>query len=93
MDKHKAEQEVSALVAGMTMISMVVPVLLTWAFVQFGNIASYFVQVGALEQSDRVILNVFDGAGLDLGRVLILGGVLLLFGTLIGKIYILIHRN
>lgn len=87
MENQKAEQEVSALMTGMTLVGLLVPALLVWAAGQFKSLALYLVQVGVLEQSDRVIWDFADGAGLDLGRILMFTGVVLLLSVATGKTY------
>lgn len=87
MENQKAEQEVSALMTGMTLVGLLVPALLVWAAGQFKSLALYLVQMGVLEKSERVIWNFADGAGLDLGRILMLAGVVLLVSVVSGRIY------
>lgn len=83
MDKKKSQEEISALITGVTLIAVIFPPFIFWATNQYAVTLEYFVSVGLLEEGDRVIFEFIDGAGIDLGRILILVGAGLLFISLI----------
>lgn len=78
MDKKKAEEEISALITGLMILGMVVPVVMVSLVGKLSSVSSYLVSVGVLEQGGRVLWYVSDDSGLDLGRLLILSGVFIL---------------
>lgn len=86
MEDKKAEQEVSALLTGINLLGMMIPAALLWISGRFTALVGYLVSVGVMERSSRVVWVLSDGAGLDLGRLLILLGVSLLFVLVAGKI-------
>lgn len=78
MDKKKAEEEVSALITGVTLLGLVLPAAAVWAAAKSASVTSYLVSLGILERSRRVIWSIGDGVGLDLGRCMVFGGLILL---------------
>lgn len=86
MENQKAEQEVSALMTGMTLVGLLVPALLVWAAGRFQTLALKLVEVGVLERSERVVLEISNGIGLDAGRILMVAGIVLLAGMLLVRL-------
>lgn len=75
MDNKKAEEEVSALITGFTLLGFILPVVLIWLVGKMTQVATYLEKIDLLERSERVVVNVFDGAGLDAGRLMIVAGI------------------
>lgn len=86
MENQKAEQEVSALMTGMTLVGLLVPALLVWVAGRFETVALRLVEIGVLERSQRVVLEVSNGIGLDTGRILMAAGTVLLAGILLVRL-------
>lgn len=82
MDNKKAEQEVGALITGITLLGMVFPLLLVWSVGRFHILSQRLVEIGVLEQSERVVFEISNGIGLDIGKLFILSGLILLIGVL-----------
>lgn len=87
MDKKKAEEEVSALITVVSLLGLIVPFLLVWATGRFQALSQRLVEIGVLEQSDRVVLEISNDVGLDTGRLLILIGIILLTGIFVIRIF------
>lgn len=85
MEKQKAEQEVSALITVMTLVGMIFPVALVWVAGRFQALTQRLVEVGILEQSERVVLEISSGIGFDIGKLFILIGLTLVMVTLVVK--------
>lgn len=75
MNNKKAEEEVSALITGFTLLGFIFPVVLVWLVGKIAQVAIYLEKIGLLERSERIVVDVFYGAGLDTGRLMIVAGV------------------
>lgn len=78
MDKKKAEEEVSAIITGTILIGIILPAILAWLFIKISVVERYLVDIGILESGERVVWRVGESAGLDLGRILIILGLIIL---------------
>lgn len=93
MENKKAEEEVSALITGVMLIGMVIPVGLVWLATRLSMVTDYLVDLGVFERSERVILALSDDAGLDIGRILIACGAFLILMTACKAIFISVRKN
>lgn len=80
-DTKKAQEEVSTIMFLLGAGSVLVAGLGTFLLGKIQAVAVWALGHGFLEKSDRVLVKLYDGIGLDLGRIFIVAGVLLLIAT------------
>lgn len=80
-DTKKAQEEVSTIMFLLGAGSALVAGLGTFLLGKIQAVAVWALGHGFLEKSDRVLLALHNGIGLDLGRIFIIIGVLLLIAT------------
>lgn len=93
MENKKAEEEVSALLTGITLIGIAIPAFMLWLGGRFSATTDYLVGVGILERSERILWPMHGDVGLDAGRICILIGCSFLLVTLLKTVLGVIHKQ
>ncbi|WP_237189263.1 hypothetical protein [Rothia nasimurium] len=93
MENKKAEEEVSALITGVMLLGSLVPAAIVWVALRFTDLSNYLLDLGVLERSERVVVEISGGVGLDLGRLLIWIGFVLLVLVLIINLSAKVRRE
>lgn len=81
LSKEESQEQLSTFMSLITIGSLIIPGLLIWATSKLHVVTAWLLKNGIVEQSDRVIWSLSDGAGLDLGRICILVGISLLIAV------------
>lgn len=80
-DTQKAQEEVSTIIFLLGAGSALLTGLGAFILGKIKAVALWALDQGILEKSDRVLVELYNGIGLDLGRILIITGILLLIAT------------
>lgn len=82
LSKEESQEQLSTFISLITIGSLIIPGLLIWATSKLHIVTTWLLERGILERSERVIWQLNDGTGLDLGRILMLTGISLLLALL-----------
>lgn len=87
LSKQESQEQLSTMMSLVTIIGLIIPGLIVWGMSKLHVVTAWLLDKGMLEQSGRVIWIFNDGAGLDLGRILMLTGISLLLALFCAWIF------